>query len=140
MKGHFVEVGSGMLNQEDPGLLEDRVGEEAAETLDGFDELLMFELGRTESLGVDSDSNGLVVRWERDDEAVKGVAIFGPVLGVVVQKAQEAIVDRLEEVGEDLGDVFDVVVSGGARDGQEVRCGVSEEGFCILRRSHGVLG
>ena len=46
----------------------------------------------------------------------------------------------MDEVGEDLGDVFDIVVSRGARDGQEVRCGIGKEGFCVLRRSYGVLG
>ena len=39
-----------------------------------------------------------------------------------------------------MASVFDVIVSRGDRDGEEVRCGVDEEGFCILRRIHGVLG
>ena len=88
----------------------------------------------------------VVVRWKQDSEAVEGVAPFGVILGVVVQKAREAIVaswdvNGLEVAGEDLGDVFDVVVSRGACDGGgEVRCGVGKEGSCVLRRSHGVLG
>ena len=40
----------------------------------------------------------------------------------------------MEDIGEDLGDVFDVVVSRGARDGREVRCGIGKEGFCVLSR------
>ena len=35
---------------------------------------------------------------------------------------------------------FDVFVSRGARDGQEVCCGVVKEGFCAIMRSHDVLG
>ena len=46
VEGHFVEVGGGMLDQEDPGLLDDCSGEEAADMLNGFDELLPFKLGR----------------------------------------------------------------------------------------------
>ena len=84
-------------------------------------------------------------RWpKQDSEVFKGVAILGSIKGVGVKKAREAIgaagdVDGLEEVREDLSDVFDVV-GGGACDGREVRCGVSEEGFCIPTRSHGILG
>ena len=53
------------------------------------------------------------------------MVVLSPVVGIVVEKARETIraardVDRLEEVLEDLGDVFDVVVSGRARDGREV--------------------
>ena len=50
-------------------------------------------------------------------KAVKGVAVLGPVVGVVAKKARETIgaardVDGLKEVPEDLGDVFDVIISG----------------------------
>ena len=89
--------------------------------------------------------DGRVVRWERDIEAVGRVAPVSVVLGVVVQKARETILaardgSGLEEVGEEPDDVFDVVISRGARDGEEVRCDVSEEGICVLRRRYGVMG
>ena len=80
-----------MLEREDPYLLDDCLEEEAAETLDCFDELLPLELGRVESIGFYSDGvggigdNGLVVRWKRYGEAVEGVAVFGFVLSIVVQ-------------------------------------------------------
>ena len=60
-----------MLEQENPGRLDDCLEEEAAETLDGFDELLVVELGRIELLGFHLDGvggisgDGLFVRGNR---------------------------------------------------------------------------
>ena len=111
-----------MLEREDQDLLNNRLEEEAAEMLDGFDKLLAFELGRVESLGFDSNgvggicSDGLVVRWKWDGKTVEGVVVFGSVLDVVVQKVREAVgaardIDGLNEVGKDIDDVFCAVVS-----------------------------
>ena len=140
-----------MLEREEPCFFDDRLEEETAEMLDGLDEFLTVELGCEEALGFDMGGvgciglDGLVVCWKRDGEAVKGVVILESVVGVIIEKARDAIGaarddDGLEEVREDLGGIFDVVVGWGARDGREVRCGVGKESFCILRRSHGVLG
>ena len=46
----------------------------------------------------------------------------------------------MEEVGEQLGDFIDVVVSWGAHGGGEVRSGIDEEVFFVLRRYHIFLG
>ena len=57
-----------MLEWEDPGLLYNHLEEKATKTLNGFDELLPFELSHVELLGFDSDGiggiggDGLVVR------------------------------------------------------------------------------
>ena len=81
-EGHFVEVGGGVFQQEDPDFFDDCLEEEAAETLDSFDEFLPFKLGRIEDLGFETDGvrgvdlDGWVVRWKRNDEAVKGVTSF----------------------------------------------------------------
>ena len=77
-ESHFVEVGDCVLEREDPGLLDDCLEEEASETLDGFDEFMMFKLGRVESLGFHSNGVGVI-------GGVEGVAEFGGVLGVIVQ-------------------------------------------------------
>ena len=121
---HFIVVGGHIFEWEDPSLFGDGLEEEAAESLDHFDEALAFELDRVQQFGFDADSVGGialdlgVVRWQRDGETVKGVAPFALLVGVGVQKAQETIdtardIGGLEEVGKGLSDCFDFVVSWG---------------------------
>ena len=138
VEGPHIVLGGSVFHQEHPGLFYNGLEEEATKTLNGLDEVLLFELGRVEQLSFDLDGVGgvvldvRVVRWERNDEAVKRAAPFYGVLGVGVKKVRETIDaawngNGLEEVGEDLSDLFDIV-GWGARDGWEVCGGVGKEG------------
>ena len=135
--------GQDIVEGKEPGLLDDSGEEHAQLSLDSADEALVYGLGGPCMFGLDANGlrgvggDGGVIGVKPRLDAVEGMTISSEIVGRGVDETGEAFVasrdvDRLEEVGEELANLLQVVVGRGDNDGWQF-------GGCIRDDELGLL-